>query len=246
MIQDTKVSYGEFELKKVGEWSFFQLPGLGEKGITHGFCTGDSPSDLLNKKTRQHFLNTFLLNDVVVMNQEHGDHVHVIGGGEGRPLSGDGLIILEKGVAGIIKTADCLPVIICDPHNVLVSIVHAGWRGTAKKIVMKAAQAMESLGSKREDMVALLGPSIGSCCYEVKNDVHEIFRSEGFPHNIFRTQNNSLYLDLKKANGWMLRSGGIDMVYECPMCTFCNNRLFHSFRRGDAGKRQINFVYFKG
>jgi len=236
----------KFELKKVDEWSFFQLPGLEEKGIAHGFCTGDSPSDLLHKETMQRFLNAFSLNDVVVMNQEHGDHVHIIRGDERRPSSGDGLIILEKGVAGIIKTADCLPIIICDPHNVLVSIVHAGWRGTAKKIVMKAAQVMENMGSKRENMTALLGPSIGSCCYEIKDDVYEIFRNEGFPEGIFRRQNDSLFLDMKKANGWMLKSDGIDRIYECAMCTYCNNRLFHSFRRGDAGKRQISFVYLKG
>lgn len=235
----------QFEIKKVGAWSFFQLPGLEEKGIVHGFCSGGSPSNLLIEETRQHFMNAFLLNDLVVMDQEHGDHVHIVGSGK-RPPAGDGLIVLEKRVAGIIKTADCLPVIICDAQYPLASIVHAGWRGTEKKIVMKTIIAMEDLGGRRDRMIALLGPSIGACCYEVKDDVYAMFRNNGFPEDIFRNQNNSLFLDLKKANHWILMSQGINEVYDCTMCTYCNKGLFHSFRRGDAGKRQINFVYLKG
>ena len=235
----------KFETRRVDGWSFFRLPGLEKTGIVHGFCTRSSPSNLLQEETRQHFLNAFSLNDLVVMNQEHGDHVHVVVD-DARPRSGDGLIILEKRIAGIIKTADCLPIIICDAHYPMVSIVHAGWRGTEKKIAMKAIKTMEELGSKRDHLVALLGPSIGPCCYEVKDDVHAIFRSGGFPEDIFNKQNNSLFLNLKKANGWMLKSGGINKVYECDMCTYCNKPLFHSFRRGDTDSRQINFVYLKG
>ena len=245
MMQNKTLNDPEFELKEVTDWSFFQLPVIEKSGIFHGFCTGTSPSNLLHEETRRHFLDVFSLNDLVVMNQEHGDDVHVIGNGE-KPPSGDGLIILEKKVAGIIKTADCLPIVICDALYPMVSIVHAGWRGTKKKIVMKAILAMEALGSKRDSMIALLGPSIGPCCYEVKGDIYAIFQDNGFPGHIFHNHNNSLFLDLRKANTWMLEAGGIKKIYALNMCTHCNDGLFHSFRRGDAGKRQINFVYLEG
>jgi YfiH family protein len=179
------------------------------------------------------------------MDQEHGDHVYVIEKGF-RPQSGDGLVILEKKVAGIIKTADCLPIVICDVHYPMVSIVHAGWRGTAKKIVLKAIHTMEALGSERDHMVSLLGPSIGPCCYEIKDDVHSVFMGSGFPGHIFQEHNNSLFLDLRLANIWTLRSGGVNKVFDCNMCTFCSDGQFYSFRRGDTGKRQLNFVYLEG
>jgi len=234
-----------FELKKISDWSFFQIPILEKWGITHGFCTGSSPSNLLHEETRQKFFDAFSLNDLVIMNQEHGDDVHIISNGE-KPCSGDGFTILEKRVAGIIKTADCLPIIICDAGYPMASIIHAGWRGTAKRIVMKAVLAMERLGSKRGNMIALLGPSIGPCCYEVKDDLCPIFINGGFPGHIFHRKNNSLFLDLRRANTWMLRIGGINKIYDLDMCTYCNDGLFYSFRRGDTSKRQINFVSLEG
>lgn len=221
------------------------MPELEEKGILHGFCLGGAPSNLLHKETRMDFLGVFALKDVVSMNQEHGCNVHVISNGQ-RPHSGDGLIILEKNVAGIIKTADCLPVILCDAVHPMVSIIHAGWRGTVKKIVRKAVFSMIEHGSKTKDIIALLGPSIGPCCYEVKKDVSHAFEKGGFPEDVFLKGKNSLFLNLKQANIWMLNRSGINEIYDLNMCTRCNDAGFYSFRRGDAGKRQINFVSLKG
>lgn len=235
----------KFELKKVDDWSFFRVPEIEKKAIMHGFCTGDSPSDLLHEETRQHFLDAFSLIDVVVMNQEHGDQVHVVGKGV-KPVSGDGLIIYERKVAGIIKTADCLPIILCDVSLPLASIIHAGWRGTVKGIIRKAVGMMEKLGSRKESLTALLGPSIGPCCYEVKDDVRSLFFKNGFPEQTFHIRNNSLFLNLKFANAWMLQESGVGSVHELNTCTYCDHNLFNSFRRGDAGKRQINFVYLEG
>ncbi len=235
----------KFEIKKVAHWSFFTLPELEEKGILHGFCTGGAPSNLSHEKTKQTFLDAFSLRDLVIMKQEHGDDVHVINNGP-TPHSGDGLVILEKDMAGIIRTADCLPVILCDAVHPMVSIVHAGWRGTVKMIVRKTILSMIELGSRAENIIALLGPSIGPCCYEVKEDVHSVFKEKGFSEHIFLKRKNHLFLDLKKANTLILHESGVKKAYDLNMCTRCNKGLFYSFRRGDTGKRQINFVSLKG
>jgi hypothetical protein len=245
MTQQNALNDMDFELKSIADWSFFRLPGLEKSGIVHGFCTGSSPSNLLHEEIQRRFLDAFSLNNLVTLNQEHGDTVHVISNGQ-KPSSGDGLIILEENVAGIIKTADCLPVIVCDALYPMASIIHAGWRGTMKRIVRQTVLAMEQLGSRKENMVALLGPSIGPCCYEIKDDVHTIFIENGFPDHIFPKKGNSLFLDLKQANAWMLREDGINKIYDFDMCTHCNDDLFHSFRRGDKGKRQISFVSLMG
>lgn len=232
-------------MKRVAQWSFFRAPELEESGIAHGFCTGSSPADLVLRGMGQAFLDAFALKNLAMIHQEHGDRVHVVGEGA-KPLSGDGLVLVERNVAGIIRTADCLPIILCDVRHPMASIIHAGWRGTAKGIINQAIGLMEKLGSRRGDMVALLGPAIGSCCYEVGEDVHGVFARVGFPESVFHHDNCSLFLDLKLANAWLLREGGINKIHDLAMCTRCNGDLFFSFRRGDKTKRQINFVYLKG
>ena len=233
-----------FELGQINGWSYYFLPELEKKGIVHGFFTKASPSPTLTGKDKTAFLEAFSLQDLVVMDQEHGDEVHLVRNGE-RPDRGDGVILLEQNVAAIIKTADCLPVIIIEPDYPMAAIVHAGWRGTARKITQKAIKAMIRLGARREKIVALLGPSIRACCYEVEEEVCDVFREEGFSERVFVKQDNSFNLDLKQANIELLATEDIDHIYDTGLCTFCRSDMFASYRRGERLVRQINFVSLK-
>jgi YfiH family protein len=167
-----------FQLVQINGWSYYCLPGFTEQGIRHGFFTGRSP-DTRNESDMAQFGDALESSRVIVLDQEHGDEVHVIAAGE-QPLRGDGIIVIEKNVVAVIKTADCLPVIIVDPTFPMAAVVHAGWRGTVKKITAKAVQTMSSLGAHSGSMTAMLGPSIGPCCYEVGNEVVDAFREAGF------------------------------------------------------------------
>ncbi len=174
------------------------------------------------------------------MVQEHGDQIHIIRGAE-RPSTGDGLVLVKKGVAGIIKTADCMPVIIADPVYPMAAIVHAGWRGTAVRIAQKAVRTMLGLGAARERMIALLGPSIRSCCYKVGEDVRSVFRKEEFDDAIFNEVNGDLFLDLADANRRTLEKEGLEEIHDSGLCTH-HNESFASYRRGEFSRRQISFV----
>jgi polyphenol oxidase len=231
----------QFELKTTGNWSYYHLPELEKAHINHGFFTRNSPSHVLAGKEKEVFLEAFGLSDTIIMNQEHGDKVHVVKYGE-KPASGDGIILIEKGVAGIIKTADCLPVIIAEPGYPMASIIHAGWRGTLKKIVQKAVRAMTELGAEKKHMTAVMGPHINSCCYEVGWDVYTAFQKAGFSADIFHKTGGSLFLDMGRANREIFKDEGIENIFDIHMCTFCNKDFFHSYRRGETEKRQINFV----
>ncbi len=231
----------KFETKKTAEWSYFSIPELEEKGIIHGFFSGFSPTGLANGDDRERFLGFFSLKDLVIMNQEHGDEVHVIRAGE-RPLSGDGIIVLERAVAAIIKTADCLPVILVEPDYPMAAAIHAGWRGTAKRIVGKAIRLMVEAGAKRGNITALLGPAIGPCCYEVKEDVSQVFTKQGFSDGVIHRPAGGLFLDIKGANREILQEEGVENIYDIGLCTYCSPEHLHSYRRGDRDKRQISFV----
>ena len=234
-----------FELRQINRWSYYFLPELEKAGITQGFFTKKSPSHTFVGKDRTDFLETFSLKDLIIMEQEHGDEIHVIKKGE-RPVRGDGVILVEQNVAAIIKTADCPPVIIGEPDHPIAAIVHAGWRGTAQKITQKAVEKMVMLGARREKIVVLFGPSIRACCYEVGDEVRDIFRKEGFKERIFKKKNNSFNLDLVQANRELLTAVGIDRVFDTGFCTFCRNDMFASYRRGERTVRQINFVSLRG
>lgn len=235
-----KTSDGHRLGKKAG-WSYYYVPELEERGITHGFFTGSSPSHRLDGDERREFLEAFALKDLAVMTQEHGDCVHLVQDGY-RPSSGDGIVVLEKGVAGIIKTADCLPVILAEPDYPVAAIIHAGWRGTVKRITAKAVGKLVDLGADKQKITAVLGPSIGPCCYEIQKDVEEVFAGEGFSPRVVRRTENSLMLDIREANMEILKDAGISHIYDIALCTFCSGNLFHSYRRGDKDRRQINFV----
>jgi polyphenol oxidase len=235
----------KFELKRLNGWSCLHIPELESAGIAHGFFTKASPVTPLSREERERFLQALCLNDLVILNQKHGDLFHVIRNGE-RPTAGDALILLEKNVAAVIKTADCLPVIICEPDFPAAAVIHAGWRGTAKRITEKVLMEMIRIGVDPEKMIALMGPSIGPCCYEVKSDVHSVFLQEGFTNRVFREKEGSLFLDLARANEEMLTSLGVGRIFSTGFCTYCSKDLFVSYRRGETGHRQLNFVSLKG
>lgn len=234
----------EFVLEKKNGWEYYHLPALTAAGIIHGFFTRRSPQSMLQAEEGRAFADAFSLYEAVVLDQEHGREIHVIGSGA-RPRRGDGILLFKRGIAGVIKTADCLCVVLVDPAFPMAVIVHAGWRGTLKKITAKALNMMVERGAARQRMIALFGPSIRSCCYEVGAEVRDAFMHEGFPEDVFSCREDRLFLDLAKANGGLLKDKGISAIHDVGICTCCSGGVFASYRRGARNERQVNFVALK-
>ena len=94
-------------------------------------------------------------------------------------LRGDGMMTDVPGVFLGIQTADCVPVLVADVRRRAVAAFHAGWRGTLARIVERGIGAMRlRYGSRPEDLVAAIGPSIGPCCYSVGEEVRFEFESQ--------------------------------------------------------------------
>ena len=231
----------ELEKAARGPWSYYYLREMEEAGIIHGFMTRTSDAVLREARLRDALLAAFSAREMVVMDQEHGIRVHVVDSGA-RPRAGDGLVMKEPGVMGIIKTADCVPVILCAPSLPAAAIVHAGWRGTAAGIVKVALSAMAGMGVAPSDVTALIGPGIGPCCYNVGQDVVSAFEASGLGHGIFEERGGLTFLDLKEANRRLLMGEGVGRVIDAGLCTSCREDLFYSARRDKLGGRQMNFV----
>lgn len=134
--------------------------------------------------------------------------------------------------------ADCLVVYLLDPVNRSIGLVHAGWRGTRNNISAKTVDLMvQNLGAKREDIIAVIGPGLGGCCFEVGPEVYEEFRTRFDYIEEFASGNkNDKYLiDLKGLNTKQLKNVGVGQVYVTNYCTSCSPEVFFSHRR-DKGR----------
>jgi polyphenol oxidase len=171
--------------------------------------------------------------------QCHTDNVRVIGNTDGpEDLSQtDALVTCRPGVAMIVLTADCVPVLLYDPVKQVIAAVHAGWKGTALQIVSKAIHEMVSIySSDPADILAGIGPSISRSAYEVGDDLSRLFRLV-FTDDTPVIRENPLtgkdHIDLQDANRILLRRAGLkdEHIEVSGLCTFSNPELFFSARR---------------
>jgi polyphenol oxidase len=178
--------------------------------------------------------------DLTTVHQVHSSRVLDAFGRKGEQLGeADAIVSAEPMVAIGIRTADCVPVLLADPETKVVACVHAGWRGTAANIVGATIDAMQSRGCRPEDIRVAIGPSIGSCCYEVGEDVARHF--EQWPAGVIGS--GTPRLDLPAINEIQAQAGGARQIWKSGECTFCNASRFFSFRREkEQAGRMISFV----
>jgi len=169
----------------------------------------------------------------LILKQQHGSEIiRAPMAEEDRLPEADRILILQgedsRHVAAV-RTADCVPILIADRRGRAAAAVHAGWRGTAAGIALRAVEMFEEIGIEAGELRAALGPSIGPCCYEVGPEVlHAVGGGSG------------RRLDLAAANVAQLRSAGMRAgeIFRAPWCTACRTDLFFSYRReGSAAGR---------
>lgn len=153
--------------------------------------------------------------------QEHSATVHrARPGARGEP--GDGLWTDEEGLPMLALAADCVTIAIArtDSDRPGLAVLHAGWRGLVEGVVVRAVSA---LGGRP---AAVVGPSIGPCCYDVREDVAEPFVAR-FGADVVRDRTLDLWTSAERA----LHTAGCVSVDRLDLCTACNPELFFSERR---------------
>ncbi len=174
--------------------------------------------------------------------QRHTSEVIILNGME--RLVADGVITDRKGIVLSIETADCVPILLCDPAVPVIGAVHAGWRGTASAIIRNAIRKMkEVFCSEPSRILMAIGPSIGPCCYEVDEPVYRAISSRTGSHYIPR--NNKYYIDLPSENIRQALSEGLkeENIWTSKECTRCGHERFHSYRfQGKTAGRQGGFI----
>ena len=143
------------------------------------------------------------------------------------------------GVALVVQTADCVPILLRSPEA--VAAAHAGWRGSAANAARAAVEALADLGAGASRIEAWIGPSIGPCCYEVGGEVAAQFAGDF----VRRDCAGKFRLDLKAVNLAQLEAAGVarDRISVHPGCTKCGGERYASFRRdGAAAGRMIAMI----
>lgn len=180
--------------------------------------------------------------------QIHSDIVNVVDESSiCNKVEGDALVTNLKNVPLLIFTADCVPISIIDNVNKAIGLVHAGWRGTYEQISRNTIEKMQELyKSKPEDLVCIIGPSIGPCCYEVSKDLIDKFvdRFEKTTDNIYKSRDESVFLNLWAVNKSILKNSGVkeENIHNMNLCTSCTSDEFHSYRKDDKTLGRIGTI----
>lgn len=255
LVTDGPLKYIEFEC--LNEYSDVLIHCMSTRagGVSTGECStmnlGFSRKDI-----RSNIIRNFELicgaaglepDSLVLTNQIHGTRVYRAGSndkGKGiirdSDIKGvDGLYTMTPGVTLTTFHADCVPVFLFEPGIKAAALLHSGWKGTLSNIVSSLTERLNELPEyDAGKLIAVLGPSIGHCCFEVEDDVYCLFRekynNEKYYVNISDTK---WKVDLKGIITQQLKEAGLkeDNIHNCGICTKCRNDLFFSYR-GDNGK----------
>ncbi len=191
----------------------------------------------------------FDLENLICTHQTHSDTVRVVGMADRRGCfhrdypDCDALVTQEPGVALMVYTADCTPILLWDPVTGAVGAAHAGWRGTAADIAGKTVAAMvNAFRCDPGNIRAAIGPNIGACCFETHREVPDAMRC-AFGAAVepwIRPAGDKYYVNLKEINAHALRRAGVKSIELSTHCTMCDPSLFWSHRitggaRGSQG-----------
>ena len=173
--------------------------------------------------------------EVATVHQVHSGVAVVIDGpvnASGRPKA-DAVVTRTPGLVIGILTADCAPVLFADPEAGVVGAAHAGWRGAVTGVLEAAVASMESIGARRNRIVAAIGPAINQVSYEVGPDFEEALLKSCPTNEVFLARNNHgrSHFDLPGFVEMRLRASGVGQVERQSACTYANESLFYSYRR---------------
>jgi YfiH family protein len=220
-----------------GAGALLRHPLLERVGVDHGFGTRGSEEQTPRVVARA--------------NQVHGTAVARADARGGVDLAeADAVVCCESGVAAAIVTADCLPILACSEDGRAVVAVHAGWRGLAAGVI-EAGLAALRLAARQQPtrVIAVIGPHIGACCYEVDVPVLGPLRTR-FGSELERavrpTRPGHAHLDLAALAQVELARVGVaeaDCAVLDDACTSCDASRFHSYRRdGPRSGRLLHYV----
>lgn len=171
-----------------------------------------------------------------VLPLSHSNDVSILEESSQQLAECDAVITRLKSIPLLITAADCVPILLYAPEKNILGIVHAGWRGTAGRIVEKTVIAMqENYLVRPSQIIAAIGPAIGQNNYEVSDEVARALVDSCESDSILETSGTKPKVDLKKTNQLQLDNAGVMKIFISELDTASQTSLFYSHRM--QGKR---------
>jgi YfiH family protein len=242
-----------------GDIHFLQFDNFNKCGLQHGFFmrhggvsqkpweslnlggnSGDHRSNIIENRRRIFAALDRKVESLYDVWQVHSDEIVIVDAHrplDVEPIQADALLTDKPSVTLFMRFADCVPIFLFDPSHHVIGMVHAGWMGTVKQIVLKTIMCMaETFASRAEDIIAGIGPSICVDHFQIKEDVIEQVRNSlTYGADQFLVEKNgNTFLNLQMANQAQLLQAGVNHIETSGICTACNVSDWFS-HRGEHG-----------
>ncbi len=222
-----------------------------------GLHIGDDPGIVIANRKRVLEDHGMSLERLVVARQVHGDRVTRVDHcdrGRGATDHGqaiedtDSLVTGSRGLALMTFYADCVPVFLADPRGRATGLVHAGWKGVALRNSARTVEAFHGhWGVDPRELLAVIGPAIGACCFRIRKDVADAMETAGLGAFIVHRE-TEMWADLAGAVCRTLTDAGLqrEHIRVWPDCTCCDPKNRHSHRRdGEQSGRMAGVIMLK-
>jgi len=197
------------------------------------FHVGDDQANVI--KNRTILQNRLNLQNIVWMEQVHGDNIQTISSPQSKPIPAcDAIITNQPNIALAVMVADCIPILIFDPKRKIIAAIHAGRNGTFLQIAPKTVEVIhKEFGCLPTDIQVIMGPSIHTCCYEIGDNLAAIVEK-----NFGKSYMNGRMLNLQKLNQDQLIKANVrkDNIKISSICTCCDPNYFSYRREGITGR----------
>ena len=217
---------------------FFTRRGGASSGVFEGLNCGTGSSDQAEavaiNRARVAEAMEVEPDALTTLNQVHSAEVVVLDATpDGDRPTADAMVTATPGLALSVLTADCQPVLLSDPQAGVIGAVHAGWKGALDGVLEATIDAMESLGAKRAQINAAIGPSISQPAYEVGPEFFETFYDTDTAYARFFVNGDAdrYHFDLPAFGLFKLREAGIRQAEWTRHCTYTDEKRFFSYRR---------------
>lgn len=214
---------------------------MSEKYITYNIDNNIECYYTYKGYTLENLIKDLNIDNYYILKQIHSNKVFDITNIP-KNYEGDGLITNKSNIALVTKSKDCNSIFIIDTKNKILGNIHSGWKGTLHSIITIAINQMkEKYNSVSKDIKIVFNPSIRECCFEVDNDVYDLFIKKNKDKSYYQKVGNKYLINLVKIIKDDAKKLGIkeENIIDNNICTLCNRKLFNSHRNNDI---ELNYA----
>lgn len=214
---------------------------MSEKYITYNIDNNIECYYTYKGYTLENLIKDLNIDNYYILKQIHSNKVFDITNIP-KNYEGDGLITNKSNIALVTKSKDCNSIFIIDTKNKIIDNIHSGWKGTLKSIITIAINQMkEKYNSASKDIKIVFNPSIRECCFEVDNDVYDLFIKKYKDKSYYKKKSNKYHINLVRIIKDDAKKLGIkeENIIDNNICTLCNRKLFNSHRNNDI---ELNYA----